>query len=36
MFNFLIHNSQIKIADFGFSKMVHDTNVPLKQTLLGI
>lgn len=34
--NILIHNSKIKIADFGFSKMVEDCNEAVMQTMLGI
>ena len=33
--NILIHNSKIKIADFGFSKVMDDANEATKQTLLG-
>jgi serine/threonine-protein kinase ULK/ATG1 len=33
--NILIHNSKIKIADFGFSKMVEDNNQAVMQTMLG-
>jgi serine/threonine protein kinase len=33
--NILIHNQRIKIADFGFSKMVEDNNEAVKQTMLG-
>jgi serine/threonine protein kinase len=33
--NVLIHNSKIKIADFGFSKMVEDNDQVVMHTMLG-
>lgn len=33
--NILLHNGQIKVADFGFAKIVEDMNRSEAQTLLG-